>query len=99
MLVLAMEFSRDAQRPGSDETSWGAGRTDTRAADRLIDGRHRGRKRHSVVAPSKRNSEVRRSFVARNTGPAGHIPEGIWADGSRRETKESRITSDRLGSP
>jgi hypothetical protein len=23
MLVLAMEFSRDAQRPGSDETSWG----------------------------------------------------------------------------
>jgi hypothetical protein len=23
MLVLAMEFSRDARRPGSEKTSWG----------------------------------------------------------------------------
>jgi hypothetical protein len=29
MLVLAMEFSRDARRPGSEWNELGAGRTDT----------------------------------------------------------------------
>ena len=37
MLVLAMEFSKDARRPGS-ENELGAGRTETRAADRLTEG-------------------------------------------------------------
>jgi hypothetical protein len=37
MLVLAMEFSKDARRPGS-ENELGGGRTDTRAADHLQKG-------------------------------------------------------------
>jgi hypothetical protein len=74
MLVLAMEFSKDARRPGS-ENELGGGRTDTREAGRLEDGRHHDGS--DISLPLPQNGIVRSGIPPRPgiRGRPGTSPE------------------------
>ena len=89
MLVLAMEFSKDARRPGS-ENELGGGRTDTRAVDRLERGRHRDRSDMNLPLPQ--NGIVRSGIPPRPgiRGRPGISPKGYGrtaAAGKRKKTE------------
>ena len=68
-----------------------------RAAGRHLGDRHRMSLRgNEQVAPSKRNSEVRRSRIARDRGRPGMSTEG-HGQPTAAGMNERRIASDRLG--
>jgi hypothetical protein len=96
MLVLAMEFSKGAHHCRRDDDNDSLPVVGARADKRLSD-RDRLRRRATVVAPSKRNSEVRRSQTTRNRGRPDHLPKDVGGTRQSAELNERRITSDRLG--